>query len=98
MVECATSVVLSGAPLPPDHITGFGWRQRWEVATEQYSVGLGIGGLTAELVLRTLDGQIHRIFTNRILVAWTVDGKEMWFRASSDVPRALPHQPPTRKR
>ncbi len=41
------------------------------------SLLLSIGGLAAELVLRTLDGSIHRIVTNRQIQSWTFDGKEV---------------------
>ena len=75
--ECAFEepVLVRIAGWPDLHITGFTLSQPWAIAPHEFSVGLGIGGLTAELVLRTLDGEIHRIFTNRDLVAWTIDGK-----------------------
>jgi hypothetical protein len=59
----------------PIRISGFGWRQRIVAATHEFSIGDGIAGLAAELVLRTLDGSIHRIFTNRQIQSWTFDGK-----------------------
>lgn len=67
----------------PIRVTGYKWTQRIAVATHEFSVGLGIGGLAAELVLRTLDGSIHRIFTNRQIQSWTFDGKKV-------VPRRIP--------
>lgn len=60
---------------PDLRISGFTWSQPWTVAEHSFTVGLGVGGLAAELVLRTLDGEIHRIFTNRELVAWTIDAE-----------------------
>jgi hypothetical protein len=43
---------------------------------ESFESGEGIGGLVAELVLRTLDGEIHRMFTNRQIAEWQVsDGQ-----------------------
>lgn len=61
----------------PICVTEFKWAQRISVAAQEFSVGLGIGGLAAELVLRTLDGSIHRIFTNRQIQSWTFDGKNL---------------------
>ncbi len=58
---------------PDLHIRGFTWSRPWETSEHTFSVGLGVGGLAAELVLRTLDGEIHRIFTNNQFVAWTLD-------------------------
>ena len=42
--------------------------------TTQVVIGDGVGGLVAELALRTVDGSIRRMFTNRQLEAWTFDG------------------------
>jgi hypothetical protein len=67
----------------PIRVTGYKWTQRIAVATHEFSVGLGIGGLAAELLLRTLDGSIHRIFTNHQIQSWTFDGKNV-------VPRQTP--------
>ncbi len=51
---------------------------KWEVKvasdTTQVVVGDGVGGLVAELALRTVDRSIRRLFTNRQLEAWTFDG------------------------
>ena len=58
---------------PDLHISGFAWSRPWDTSEHSFSVGHGVGGLAAELVLRTLDGEIHRIFTNDQLVAWTLD-------------------------
>lgn len=61
----------------PLRVTGYEWT--WEVVsgTHDFSVGFGVGGLAAELVLRTLDGEIHRIFSNRQIASWTFDGKQV---------------------
>lgn len=59
----------------PIRVTGYRWRQTVSSATHEFSAGDGIGGLAAELVLRTLDGSVHRIFTNRQIQSWTFDGK-----------------------
>ncbi len=58
---------------PDLRITGFTWSRPWTTAQHSFSIGDGIGGLAAELVLRTLDGEIHRMFTNRQLVTWILD-------------------------
>src|SRR5947209_5987425 len=50
---------------PDLQVTGFKWRQRFEAGVHRFSVGEGLGGLTSELVLRTLDGGIHRMFSNK---------------------------------
>lgn len=49
------------------HPTGFKFRQCWGKATEEVIVADDMAGLTAELVLRSLDGSIHRMFSNRDL-------------------------------
>lgn len=49
----------------PIRMTGFEWSQRVSVGSHRFSAGDGIGGLAAELVLRTVDGEIHRMFTNK---------------------------------
>lgn len=54
-------------------MSGFKFRQRWGHASLEIVSGEGIAGLTAELALRTLDGSIHRIFSNRDLQQWTFD-------------------------
>lgn len=43
------------------------------VATERIETGEGIGGVVAELVLRTLDGEVHRMFTNRQICEWRIE-------------------------
>lgn len=55
----------------PILVTGFSWSQKWIETKDQFSVGDGVGGLAAELVLRSIDGSIHRLFTNKQIQAWT---------------------------
>jgi hypothetical protein len=57
----------------PVRLLGFATRQRWAVVADERAIGHGVAGLMAELVLRTLDGSIHRMFTNRELQNWTFD-------------------------
>lgn len=61
----------------PIRVKGYTWSATVAVATRSFSTGIGVGGLAAELVLRTLDGSIHRIFTNKHLQAWTFNGKQV---------------------
>lgn len=58
---------------PDLQVTGFMWRQRFEAGVHKFTVGEGVGGLTSELMLRTLDGGIHRMFSNKDIAAWTLD-------------------------
>lgn len=54
---------------------------KWEVgiasSTTEVVMGDGIGDLAAELVLKTVDGSIHAMVTNRQMQAWTFDGKNV---------------------
>jgi hypothetical protein len=57
----------------PVKVLAFASRQGWGHAEQKVVVGVGIEGLNAELVLRSLDGSIHRMFSNRDLQRWTFD-------------------------
>jgi hypothetical protein len=46
-------------------VLGFDWQVDMVADVQRISTGLGIGGLVAELVLRTLDDEIHQLFSNR---------------------------------
>lgn len=61
----------------PVRLLGFVTRQQWAVLVDEMAIGHGLNGLMAELVLRSLDGSIHRMFTNRELQDWTfnADGR-----------------------
>jgi hypothetical protein len=59
----------------PIKVTGYRWTQQIHAGTHNFSVGVGVGGLTAELVMRSLDGSVHRLFTNRQIASLTFDGK-----------------------
>jgi hypothetical protein len=61
----------------PIKVTGYRWKQEIHAGTHNFSVGVGVGGLTAELLLRSLDGSIHRLFTNRQIASLTFDGKKV---------------------
>jgi len=72
-VELAGGARLSVGGSSPLKVSGFNWRQNWGVITERVETGTGINGLTAELVLRTLDGDIERVFSNKVLAEWSLD-------------------------
>lgn len=57
----------------PLKVLGFDSRQTWGHAVQEVVVGEGIEGLTAELALRSLDGSIHQIFSNRDIQQWSFD-------------------------
>ncbi len=61
----------------PIRVNGYSWTVKVVVATHTFRTGIGVGGLSAELVLRTLDGSIHRVFTNRQLANWNFDGNRV---------------------
>jgi hypothetical protein len=67
--------------VPPLRVEAWKWEVKVASDTIQVVVGDGIGGLVAELALRTIDGSIHRMFTNRQLAAWTFDGHNVIPRA-----------------
>jgi hypothetical protein len=53
---------------------------KWEVdvaSREQEVVTAAVGGLAAELVLRTVDGSIHQMFTADQIEAWSFDGHKV---------------------
>lgn len=53
------------------------WKWKAKVASRtrpRSSSGMASAGWVAELALRTIDGSIRRMFTNRQFEAWTFDG------------------------
>lgn len=60
--------------VPPLRVDAWKWEVKVASDTIQVVVGDGIGGLVAELALRSADGSIRRLFSNRQLEAWTFDG------------------------
>jgi hypothetical protein len=67
--------------VPPLRVEAWKWEVKVASDTIQVVVGDGVGGLVAELALRTIDGSIRRMFTNRQLEAWTFDGHNVIPRA-----------------
>ncbi len=61
----------------PRRVSAWKWSVDVTSHTEEIVTGEGIGGLAAELVLRTVDGSIHRMFTNHQIADWTFDGKKV---------------------
>jgi hypothetical protein len=62
--------------LPPLRVAAWRWEAEWRTSDpHELLMGEGIAGLAAELVLKTVDGTLHRVFTNRDIQQWTFDGK-----------------------
>jgi hypothetical protein len=61
--------------LSPLRVEGWVWEARVTSAKTQQVIGAG--GLAAELVLRTEDGSVSRMFTHEDSQAWTFDGKDV---------------------
>jgi Restriction endonuclease len=57
----------------PLKVIGLESRQRWGHAVQKVVIGDGLAGLTAELALRSLDGSIHQMFSNREIQQWSFD-------------------------
>jgi hypothetical protein len=62
-----------------------GWTWEADVVTTSFEhvIGDGVGGLSAELVLRSLDGSLHTMVTNRQILSWTFDGNAVVPRPGS---------------
>ncbi len=58
------------------------WEQDWRTITSVSEAGEGIGGLAAELIFKTIDGEIDEIFTNHALQEWTFSADGAVTRAS----------------
>lgn len=69
--------------IPPLRVEAWKWEVKVGSDTTQVIVGEGVGGLVAELALRTVDGSIRRMFTNRQLEAWTFNGHNVLSRNGS---------------
>jgi hypothetical protein len=69
--------------LEPLRVNAWKWSVRVASSTETIAIEEGIGGLAAELVLRTVDGSVHRMFTRDQLRSWTFDGKSVVPRGDS---------------
>ncbi len=67
--------------VPPLRVEAWKWELKVASDTIQVVVGDGIGGLVAELALRTIDGSIRRMFTSRQLEVWIFDGHDVIPRA-----------------
>lgn len=79
--------------LPPLRVEAWKWEAKVASDTRQVVIESGVGGLVAELTLRTLDGSIHRFFTDHQLGAWTFDGHSVVSRETSGFHH--PQWPPT---
>lgn len=75
-VQVSEPTWLCAPGLPPLRVVAWKWEAEWRTSDPQTTVmGEGIAGLAAELILKTLDGSLHHVFTNREIQRWTFDGK-----------------------
>lgn len=77
------STWLHAPGLPPLRVEAWRWEVEVAIGTREIVIGDGVGGLAAELVLKTVDGSIHRMFSNDQIASWTFDGKNVVPRAPS---------------
>lgn len=61
--------------LPTLRVDAWKWEVHIASSTTERVIGDAVGDLAAELVLKSIDGSIHRIFTDREIESWTFDGK-----------------------
>ena len=59
----------------PVKVLAFTSRQTWGHAEEKVVFGVGVEGLSAALVLRSLDGSIHRMVSNHDPQRWAFDAE-----------------------
>lgn len=59
------------------------WKWSVRVVSTKTITTHGLGELAAELVLRTVDGSLHRVFTRDQMRSWTFDGKSVVARKES---------------
>lgn len=64
---------LQAGDTTPIKMIRFQSQQDWGQMEQEVVVGDGIAGLAAELVLKSLDGSIHQMFSNRDIQQWTFD-------------------------
>jgi hypothetical protein len=63
--------------LEPLRVEAWRWHANVASSTTSHVIGDGVGGLAAELVLRSVDGSIHRILSDRQIQSWTFDGRRV---------------------
>ena len=61
--------------LEPLRVNAWSWSVRVASSTTTSVVSEAVGGLAAELVMRTVDGTLHRMFTRDQMRSWTFDEK-----------------------
>jgi restriction endonuclease len=61
--------------LPALRVEAWKWEVHVASSTTEMVIGDAAGDLAAELMLKSVDGSIHRMFTNRDIESWTFDGK-----------------------
>jgi hypothetical protein len=75
-IQVAEPMWLCAPGLPPLRVVAWKWEAEWHTSDpHEIVMGEGIAGLAAELVLKTVDGSLHQVFTNRDIQQWTFDGK-----------------------
>lgn len=62
---------------PKVRVLAWTWKLDVTTATTEHVIDEAVGGLAAELVLKTLDGSIRRMFSGRDIEQWVFDGKEV---------------------
>jgi hypothetical protein len=81
-VQVSQPTWLCTPDLPPLWVVAWKWEAEWRTSEpHEIIMGEGIAGLAAELVLKTVDGSLHHVFTNREIQKWTFDGKTVAPRA-----------------
>jgi hypothetical protein len=62
--------------LPPLRVVAWKWEAEWRTSDpHEIVIGEGVAGLAAELILKTVDGTLQRVFTTRDIQQWAFDGK-----------------------
>jgi hypothetical protein len=68
---------LHAPDMEPLRVTAWKWSAQVSSSETEMAVGEGLGGLAAELVLRTVDGTVRQMFSNRQISSWSFDGKSV---------------------
>lgn len=62
---------------PAVRVLAWTWKLNVATVTTEHVVGDAVGDLAAELVLKTLDGSIRRMFSGRDIQQWIFDGRHV---------------------
>lgn len=69
--------------LPALRVDAWKWKTHIASSTTEHMIDNAVGELAAALVLRSVDGEMHRMITRGQIESWTFDGKRVVERASS---------------